>query len=308
MSPRRWLLAAVLVGLGAAWGLTTPLIKVAVSGGYRPFGIIVWQFVIVTLLFGTLVRLRGQSLPFAPANLRLYAIIAAVGALLPNAASYQAAVYLPAGLIAILLATVPMFAFAIALALGDERLHPARLAGLGLGLLGIVMIMAPETALPSRGMLLFVPLALIAPFLYGVEGNVVSRLGTGALDPIQVLLGASLVGLPVSIVLALATGQWIWPPLPFDKPDYAILSSSLVNSLTYACYIWLIGQAGAVFAAQVAYLVTGFGVLWSSILLGESYSGWVWAALLSMFAGLALVQPRQEPILSPVPGDTNEMT
>jgi len=33
-------------------------------------------------------------------------------------------------------------------------------------------------------------------------------------------------------------------------------------------------------------------VTWSMLFLGESYSGWIWAALALMFAGLFLVQPR----------------
>ena len=51
-------------------------------------------------------------------------------------------------------------------------------------------------------------------------------------------------------------------------------------------------KAGAVFAAQVSYLVTGTGLLWSMAILGERYSLWVWGALAVVFAGLFLVQPR----------------
>jgi hypothetical protein len=40
-------------------------------------------------------------------------------------------------------------------------------------------------------------------------------------------------------------------------------------------------------------VVTGFGVVWSMALLGERYSGLVWAALGLMLVGLALVQPRR---------------
>lgn len=306
MTAPRWLLLAVLVVVGAGWGLTTPLTKIAVSGGYRPLGIIFWQFFLGVLLLAPVVALRRQRLPLTRAHLRLYAVIAAVGTLLPNAASYQAAVYLPAGLIAILLSSVPMFAFAIALVLGDEGLRPGRLIGLGLGLAGVVLIVGPENALPDRAMLAFVPLALVAPLFYGIEGNVVARWGTEGLDAIRVLLGASLVGLPVAAVLALASGQWISPMPPWAAPDLAIVTSSVVHATVYSAYVWLVSRAGAVFAAQVAYLVTGFGVAWSMTLLGEGYSGWVWAAMAAMFAGLALVQPRRETALVSVPGPSKD--
>ena len=65
----------------------------------------------------------------------------------------------------------------------------------------------------------------------------------------------------------------------------------MLNALAYSGYVWLIGRAGSVFASQIAYLVTGFGVVWSKLLLGESYSALVWSAFVLMLAGIALVQP-----------------
>ncbi len=50
--------------------------------------------------------------------------------------------------------------------------------------------------------------------------------------------------------------------------------------------------AGAVFASQMAYVVTVSAILLSALLLSEIYSAWVWSALALMMAGLTLVQPR----------------
>jgi hypothetical protein len=44
MSRDRAVLLAVLILIGAAWGITQPFAKIAVSDGYRHFGIIFWQF------------------------------------------------------------------------------------------------------------------------------------------------------------------------------------------------------------------------------------------------------------------------
>ncbi len=52
------------------------------------------------------------------------------------------------------------------------------------------------------------------------------------------------------------------------------------------------GGAGSVFASQCAYLVTGSGVIWAMVLLGERFQPVVWLALAVMLAGVALVQPR----------------
>jgi drug/metabolite transporter (DMT)-like permease len=47
-----------------------------------------------------------------------------------------------------------------------------------------------------------------------------------------------------------------------------------------------------VFAAQSGYLITGAGVVWAMLLLGERFSPWVWAALVVLLAGVLLVSPR----------------
>jgi drug/metabolite transporter (DMT)-like permease len=193
---------------------------------------------------------------------------------------------------AMLISTVPIFAFPVALMLGTDRFGWARLAGLACGLAGVTLIVAPETSLPDPALAVFIPLALVAPLFYALEGNIVGRWGTLGLDPIQLLFGASALGLVVALPLALATGHFIDPRGPWGAADGAVVLSSLIHAGVYAGYVWMVGRAGAVFAAQVSYLVTVFGVLWAMALLGERFSGSVWLAMLMMFAGLFLVQPR----------------
>jgi drug/metabolite transporter (DMT)-like permease len=292
MSRDRAVLLAVLILIGAAWGITQPFAKIAVSEGYRHFGIIFWQFALGGLLLATINRARGRGLPTAPRHIALYVIIALIGTLLPNSASYTAAIHLPSGILSIVLSLVPMLSFPIALALGMDRFSALRLLGLCLGLAAILLIALPETSLPDRSMVWWLPLALVAPLFYAVEGNFVARFGTAGLDPVQVLLGASIMGSVMALPLALMTGQWISPLPPWGAPDMAIVGSSVAHALAYAGYVWMVGRAGAVFAAQVSYLVTAFGIFWAWLLLGETYSGWIWAAVALMFAGLFLVQPR----------------
>jgi drug/metabolite transporter (DMT)-like permease len=64
--------------------------------------------------------------------------------------------------------------------------------------------------------------------------------------------------------------------------------------MAYSSYVWLAARAGAVFASQTSYIVTGTGVLWAMVLLNETYSAFVWGALALMLLGLALVQPREK--------------
>lgn len=285
-------LFAALIAMGAGWGITMPLAKIAVSEGYRQFGIIFWQMVIGAVLLGLILALRGKSLPLGWRQIWFYTWVALLGTVFPNSASFQAAVYLPAGIISILIAMVPMFAFPIALAMRNEVFDWRRLGGLLCGLLGVLILVGPEASLPERAMVVFIPLALIAPLFYGVEGNLVAKFGTGGADPIQLLCGASLVGIVITLPLALLSGQWINPNTDWAAPEWALIGASVIHALVYSGYVWMVGRAGPVFASLVSYLVTAFGVVWAMILLGETYSHWVWSAMGVMFIGLFLVQPR----------------
>ncbi len=283
----------LLVGMGALWGVTQPLSKIAVSEGYRHLGIIFWQFVIGAMALGLFSLLRGKRLPLHPRALAFYLMIALLGTILPNSAGYMAAVHLPSGILSIVIATVPMMAYPIAMGLGMDRFSALRLVGLLLGLAAIILLAAPDGSLPDPSLSIWLAVAIIAPFLYAVEGNIVAKWGTFGLDAVQVLLGASITGAVIALPLALATGTWINPTGPWAAPDWAILGLALAHTLAYTTYVWLVGRTGAVFASQVGYLVTGFGVLWAKVILDESYSPWVWAALAMMLLGVFLVQPRR---------------
>ena len=296
----------ILVVMGAGWGLTQPLSKIAVSAGDRHFGLVFWQLALGAAILagvrslrfsgapGRRIGLRWPGLRTDPAAMRVYLVIALTGTILPNSASYEAIRHLPSGLVSILLSLVPMFAFPIALALGNERFQALRFGGLLLGLVGVLLIVTPDASLPDRAMVIFIPLALIAPIFYALEGNIVARWGTAGLAPIDVLYGASVLGALIALPLAIFSGHFIDLRPPWGLPEYAILLAALIHVIVYTTYVWMVGAAGAVFAVQVSYLVTGFGVLWAMMILGESYSAWIWSAMVLILAGEFLVQPCQK--------------
>ncbi len=289
---QRFGLFAVLIVIGVGWGLTQPLTKLAVSTGHGQFGLIFWQQVVMVVALGGLMLATGRSLPRDAGSLRAYVVIALIGTILPNSASYKAAAHLPAGVMSILLSLIPMLAFPVALAFGLEKFRVARLWGLALGLSAVLLLVVPEASLPDRAMVPWVAVALVAGIAYAFEGNFVARWGTGQADAIQTIFGAALVGAVMALPLMLLSGQWIDPRDGIGVPEAALVLSSLVHAAVYTSYVWLVGRAGPVFAVQCSYIVTISGVFWAMGLLGESYSPYIWAALGLMLGGLALVQPR----------------
>lgn len=297
-------LTAVLIGLGALWGLSQPLVKIAVAGQYEPLGMVFIQMLVATIVLGIVQFRRLGKLPIKPSSVGIWLMIAFVGTIIPNTSSYQALKTIPAGIYSVLIATIPMMSFPIALAMRNETYSSRRLLGLAAGCAGVLCIVIPDASLPERAMLAAIPLAMVAPFCYALEGNLVAKFGTAGMDAIQVMFGASAIGAAITLPMAISAGQLTIPATPLNQSDVALIFASVIHSFVYVVYVWMVGRAGPLFAAQVSYWVTGFGVLWAMLLLGERYAGWVWFAMGLMAIGLTLVQPRR-PLASNEPeGDT----
>tara|TARA_B100000768_G_C11266891_1_gene371546 strand:+ start:295 stop:1203 length:909 start_codon:yes stop_codon:yes gene_type:complete len=282
---------AWLLFIGISWGITQPLTKIAVGGGYQPFGLIFWQMLIGAIVLGVINIARRRPLPMHSRVIFFYIAFALMGTVIPNGASYKAYTVLPAGIMSLLLSLIPMMAFPIALILGLERFSLKRMAGLSLGLLAVLLIVGVPDALPNSAMLAFIPLGLLASLMYAFEGNFVARFGTGGVGPLQLLLGASLAGAIITAPIAWGMGQWINPIHVWDTADLALIGSALIHTVVYTLYVMIVRTYGPVFSVQVSYVVTAAGLGWAMLILGERYSGPIWLALGLMFVGIYLVSP-----------------
>lgn len=293
VTDRRWFHMAVLLALGLGWGMTQPFGKMATEDGHGPFGLIFWQLVVCVIVLGALCLPRGKGLVFTRPALRFYVIVAALGTLIPNATFYLSVARLPSGVMSMIISAVPMIAFPLALILGMERFAWLRLVGLCLGLVGVGLLAAPGAVLPDAAMVAFLPIAMVGPLCYAMEGLYVARHGTAGMDPVQAMFGASVVGLLACLPVAVLTGQMFDPFADFGRPELALAGSSALHALIYAAYVWLAFRAGAVFASQCSYIVTGAGILWAMALLGERFSPFVLVSLVLLLSGVALVTPRE---------------
>lgn len=290
----RLLPVGALLAIGAAWGLSMPLLRVATATGRGPFALMAWQSVVMLAVLLPMLRLARVPLPGVRGNLRLYAMVAGFGAVLPGFFTFLTAAALPAGVRAIIIAMIPMFVLPMALAMGFERPDARRALGVALGAAAVVLLVLPQAGVTGAVGVAMVLLALVAPASYGVEATYLAWRGPHGLHPFQLLLGATLLGLFATVPLALAAGG-LALPCPPGRAELALVGTGVLNVLAYSGYVWLIQHAGSVFASLISYLVTGFGVLFSRLLLGESYSPLVWAALALMVVAIGLVQPLGAP-------------
>ncbi len=282
----------LLVSTGVIWAVTFSLAKIATTAGAHPLGIALWQGVFGGLLLLSLALYRRRPPPVSRRHLGFYLICGLLGTAIPSTLYFYAAARVPAGVLSITVAAVPILTFAAALVFRVDRLTRGRVLGVFCGLSAVLLIVLPETSLPERSMALWVLAAVLGATCYATENMYVALRRPPGTDPTAtvaaMLLMASLVLAPV----VAATGTFVPLGYPWGAIEWSIIGMMLINAFSYAVFYHLIQIAGPVFAAQTAYVVTLAGVAWGIAIFGEQHSPWVWAALAMMMLGLALVMPR----------------
>lgn len=286
------LLWLALIVIGIVWGITGPFSKLAMSTGNHPIGVTFWDTVIGTVVLTAILLLTGRRLPLGRRHLTFFLICGFLGTVLPNSLSYAAYPYLPVGVMMLIIALVPMATLLIALPLGLEQPDLRRLIGLGLGVVAVGLIVLPEASLPEPGQAIWVALPVIASMAYAAENIYLATYRPADCGALTVICGLTWGALILLAPAMLNTEFWV-DITRLGPPEQAIFANAALHLFAYFGFIWLIGQAGPVFAAQVAYVVTGSGVILGMIVYAERHSPWIWAALALMFAGLALVKPKR---------------
>jgi len=136
-----------MLAIGIAWGATTSLGKIAVSTGLHPIGITVWQTLLMALVLTIAVRATGRQLPLSRQHLLFFLGLGLLGSALPHPLGYYAARHLPASVISVVLATIPLATMVLATLAGIDRPTHLRLVGLLLGFAAIALIILPQGSL-----------------------------------------------------------------------------------------------------------------------------------------------------------------
>ncbi|MFI0509772.1 DMT family transporter [Streptomyces sp. WSLK1-5] len=294
LTPRRpavdWRLRFGVLSL--IWGFSFLLIKVGTEG-YAPFQVTLGRLVFGTLVLAAAMAVKRERLP---RGVRTWGHLAVAGFLL-NALPFSLFAYaeltVPSTLAGICNATSPLWGMALSLvALSEDRPTRVRVAGLGLGFLGVLTVLGVLqgfSGLDGWG----TAMALLASLSYPVGWIYVRRTLAGVGYSHISLTGAQL--LLATLQLAVVTPLFTGMPTHFDLlPLLAVAAlGALGTGLAVLLQYGLVAEVGPTTAQMVTYFIpviaTGAGVA----LLGEplSWSTPVGAAV--VLAGAALTQIRR---------------
>jgi hypothetical protein len=128
---------SLLLLMGILWGLALSLAKIGVQAGGHPVGMALWQVVTSSSLMLVLLFLKGRRPVFRGDIARFGLICGSCGVAFPAIALFWCALYLPAGVVAIAFASMPLFTYLLSALLKIEPARKRRLSIKGDG--GIIL-------------------------------------------------------------------------------------------------------------------------------------------------------------------------
>lgn len=282
-----------LILLSLLWGGSFFFVEVALSG--LPAVSVVFGRVALGAL--CLAAMLGGRLPGGVAAWRALAVMGALNCALPFCLFALAQGEISGALAAILNATTPLWTVVVAHLAGAEALTARRVAGLGFGFAGVVVMAGGGVGSP------FALLACLGAALsYAVASVWGRRLAGMGLRPLQAGFGQAAAAAVILAPIWLVVDHPWALPMPGPQVWGALAGIALLSTaLAYALYFRLLESAGAVNLALVTFLIPVSAAALGAVFLGTQLGLPHLAGFALIAVGLWAVVRRAQPSAKPRP-------
>jgi drug/metabolite transporter (DMT)-like permease len=278
MSARAW---AAFAAVSVLWGMPYLFIKVAVDDGVPP-AFLAWVRVVLGAAVLLALARRAGVLDSLRGRGRWLALFAGIEIAVPFPLIAAGEQHVSSSLAAIVIAAAPLFVAVLALRFdADERATGARLAGLFIGLAGVVALVGIDVA-GEADELLGTAAILVAALCYAA-GPMILKRKLADLDP-RATMGASLA----IAALILTPAAAIAPPdeMPSSSGWLSLFVLGLFcTAAAFVFYAALVAEVGPGRALVITYVAPVVAVALGVAVLGESLGAGAVAGLLLILAG-----------------------
>ena len=297
--------------LAAIWGSSFLWIAIALDEGVAPLTIVAMRTLFAGVLLAVVLLARRGRLPLHWNLWKRMIFLGATNIVIPFALIAWGQQYIPSGMASILNAMVPLFTIMLAaVALADEHITAAKIGGLGIGFVGVVVLALPSieaagadenAALAVAGMLA----VAAAGVFYAIASVYTRRRVTGmpiieqpdgtrrAPLPVEISLGSTVTAFAMVTVLALL----------FERPEGGLLAipesalgwvglvwlGALGTGLAYLLFFRVLERWGATRATLVTYVIPIVAIVLGFIVLGERLRPLELVGAALIIAGVVLV-------------------
>ena len=280
------------------WGSTWLFIKIGLAD-LPPLTFAGIRFVIASAILLLIIWVRRLRLPNNRKDWKLLAWTGVLSFSLNYGLIFWGEQYISSGLAALLQATIPAFGLVIAhFYLPGERMTPAKIVGVVLGVLGVGVVFSNQLAV-AGGLALAGSVALVLSSFFVAYSNVLIKARAKALDPAIIAAGQMVFGLiPLLLIGIPLEGN----PFNFRWTLMAVISMlylAFVGSvIAFLLYYWLVRKMDVTKSMLIALVTPVVAVVLGVMVLNEHLT---WrtilggAMIMSGIGMIVLTRRRQKP-------------
>ncbi|MCX5414051.1 DMT family transporter [Streptomyces sp. NBC_00059] len=277
--------------LSLIWGFSFLLIKVG-TDGYAPFQVTFGRLLFGTAVLAAAMAVRRERLPRSGRTWGHLFVAAFFLNALPFSLFAYAELTIPSTLAGICNATSPLWGMALSLvALSEDRPTRRRVAGLGLGFIGVLTVLGAWqgfSGLDVTG----TTMALLASLSYPVGWIYVRRTLAGSGSSTLALTASQLFLGTVQLTLVLPVFTSVPEHFPLLPTLAVVALGALGTGLAVLLQYGLVEEVGPTTAQMVTYFIPVIATAAGVTLLGEELNWNTPVGALVVLAGAALTQSR----------------
>lgn len=274
------------------WGSTYLGIAIAVEQ-IPPALMCATRFLIAGTLMLVYCGLRGRRIVYSARELWHMAVVGTLLLMGGNLTLSYAEQVVPSGLSALLIAVTPLWFLVLdAWLLGNHHISRRGLAGLALGIVGMIVLLWPK--LTSAGSIghreLWYSLSLLGGSFSWALGSVLSKVWhTSELDPLSSTAWQVIFAGLANLVFAVVNRDFaraVWTPRGIGAVLYLVVGGSWIG---YTSYIWLLRNAPSSKVSTYAYVNPVVAVFLGWLVLHEALDRYILAGSAIIIASVVLV-------------------
>ncbi len=259
-----WLL---LILLSVLWGGSFFFSSAALRE-LPPLTVVLARVVLGAAFLLPFLKRLGGALPTTLAGWKPFFVMGMLNNVIPFSLLVSGQAFIGGGLASVLNATTPLFTVLVLAGFGDERLNGRRVAGVIIGLAGVIVLRGPGIA-QSDNQTIGMLLCLGGAISYGFSG----LWGRRHLNGVPPITSATCQLICSTLVMTLITGV-VDRPWQLPMPGLATWASliglaTLATSLAYIVFFSILARAGATNVMLVTLLIPVTAILLGVLILGE---------------------------------------
>jgi drug/metabolite transporter (DMT)-like permease len=287
---RTW---ALLVLLSVLWGGSFFFTGAALRE-LPPLTVVLARVVFGAAVLLPFLKILGGALPKTVAGWTPFFVMGLLNNVIPFSLLVAGQTYISSGLASVLNATTPLFTVLVLAGFGDEKLIARRVAGVLIGLLGVIVLRGAglNSAQAAHDQTIGMLLCLGGALSYGFSG----LWGRRKLNGVPPITSATCQLICSSVVMAIVTSA-VERPWQLPMPGAATWASliglaMLATALAYIVFFHILARSGATNVMLVTLLIPVTAILLGYFILGEPLTAREIAGALIIGSALVVIDGR----------------